>query len=435
MTNGQPSSPLHGLPPVQPPSGQMILRLFLVPFLIVAILVGIYLLGQLFFGNAGRFRSPEQFLRNLDSTNPDIRWRAASDLSQELPRSPELAGNASFALELAERMHAALKDSQLAEKDFASRVSTLSETDRERLLLKDLDANRKLIMYLGACLGNFVVPVGTPLLNELARQSSGMEPEALAERRSRALFALAVLGENLKRYDSLSEVEQSRIDEELSSALSNEVQAKWAKPTLTYLQQRRQGKADSFGVIPTLQTCSEDEDPYLRELTALAANFWKGTPQEESILEDLLGRLAVDAGVGEEILQERQARNPESRTTQALSTRKGFQVQVNANLTLARRGSARVRLDLLEEMMDPESLRKIFVLRPLHPGREVVADQPNESLVLITLTSTLKALRELHERRPELALDRLKAKVQHLEQDANATVRQEAQLTLQSLQR
>ena len=37
--------PGPGLPPVQPPSGQMILRLFLVPGLIVGLLVVLFLVG------------------------------------------------------------------------------------------------------------------------------------------------------------------------------------------------------------------------------------------------------------------------------------------------------------------------------------------------------------------------------------------------------
>ncbi len=104
-------TPGPGLPPVQPPSARMMFRLFLIPFLIVAVLVGLYLVGQTLYGKLkGGTRDPAKVLRDLDDANPDIRWRAAADLSQELPRSPELASDAAFALGLADRLHAAMLD-------------------------------------------------------------------------------------------------------------------------------------------------------------------------------------------------------------------------------------------------------------------------------------------------------------------------------------
>src|SRR5262245_62086350 len=136
--NTHPRDLLPGLPPVQPPSGRMIFRLFLVPFLIVAVLVGLYLLGHTLYGKMGASRSAQKFLQNLDSANADIRWRAASDLSQELPRSPELAANATLALELAERLHQALEESAADEKEYAARHDSLSANEKERRLNKDL---------------------------------------------------------------------------------------------------------------------------------------------------------------------------------------------------------------------------------------------------------------------------------------------------------
>src|SRR4051812_48080075 len=101
-------TPDPGLPPVQPPSGQMILRLFLVPFTIVAVLVLLYLGGRALHDRLSGAHAPEHYLQRLDNANPDIRWRAASDLSQELPRSPKLQADAAFALELADRLRSAI---------------------------------------------------------------------------------------------------------------------------------------------------------------------------------------------------------------------------------------------------------------------------------------------------------------------------------------
>ena len=41
---------------------------------------------------------------------------------------------------------------------------------------KELEPRRNLIIYLGASLANFVVPVGVPLLRRMAGQTAGMEP-------------------------------------------------------------------------------------------------------------------------------------------------------------------------------------------------------------------------------------------------------------------
>jgi hypothetical protein len=410
----------------------MIVRLFLVPFLIVAVLVGIYVIAHTIYGKVGTSRTASAFLKNLDSPNPDIRWRAASDLSQELPRSPELAANATFALELVDRLNNALEESAAEEKDYATKQGNLSEAEKEKRLSKDLAPQRNLIMYLGGSLGNFVVPVGVSVLKQLATQTSGMEANALAERRGRALFGLAVSGENLKKYDALPDSEKDRIDEELTAALDKPNLAKWAKPMLDYLKQRRQGKADSLGVAEVLARCSEEEDPYLRELTALASNFWHGTAREQAMIEQLLVRLSTDAGTGEDLLRERLAKNPDAKRSIALSKKPGYQVQVNANLALARRGSPRVRVDLLEEMLDADTLSEVFVIRRVG-GKEANNEQPDEALVVATITGALRATAELRRQRPEMKLGRIAEKVEALTKSKNVTLRTEAELTRKAL--
>ncbi|MFO0842847.1 MAG: hypothetical protein U0797_10690 [Gemmataceae bacterium] len=156
----------------------MFLQLFFVPLLIVGVLVGLYLLGSVFLGKGDRGRAAQVYLRDLDNGNPDIRYRAASDLSQQLPRSPEMAIDAAFALGLSERLQAALNESASAENDFAAKHGGLTDAEREKTLTKELAPRRNLIMYLRACLGNFSMPVGVPLLKQMARQLSGMEAGA-----------------------------------------------------------------------------------------------------------------------------------------------------------------------------------------------------------------------------------------------------------------
>ncbi len=419
----------HGLPPVEPPSGQMILRLFIVPAIIVGVLVVLFLAGPSLLRGFNRLigksdtHSAEQFLRDLDSSNPEVRSRAASDLAQVLLRNDALASDPGFALHLADRLQTAIDKSTEPEAAFASRVGNLETGERSRELA-NLDPDRKLITFLGASLGNCMIPVGAPLLERLAVQQKGMEPEALAERRRLALFALATLGENLKRYDQLSDADKDTIEQQLEATLSTSRSSKQTRATIDYLSQHRKGKNDSLGVTDALEKCSADEDPFLRELSALASNFWTGTPIEETRIEKFLDRLSHDDGKGEDQL----GKNPGSTQSQSLTTRKGFKVQANATIALARRGSPRVRLDMLEEMLDPERLRAIFVLR----GQ---TDTPDESLVALTLTNTLKALVPLHRKRPEMKLDRFAPQVDALTHSNNAAIRAEAQQTQLALKK
>src|SRR3954464_7746971 len=102
--NGQPP-PAAGRPGVVAPSGRFIAQLFLVPGLIVAGAV-VVLLG--FSWLSGGNRSPEAFLRDLDSSNIDIRKRTASDLTQVLKRDDGLATNVPFGLRLVDQLRQAV---------------------------------------------------------------------------------------------------------------------------------------------------------------------------------------------------------------------------------------------------------------------------------------------------------------------------------------
>ena len=411
-----------GLPPVQPPSATMMFRLFLVPFLIVAVLVGLYLVGQTLYGKLGRTRSPEKVLRDLDDANADIRWRAAADLSQELPRSPELTSDAWFALELADRLHTAMLESAATEKEFAASADSSTPADRTAKLNKDLVPRRDIIILLGASLGNFIVPAGIPLLTEMAGQTADMEPTALTERRRRALWALAAQGESLKKFDALEDDEKDRIEGRLSESSS-----RWAKPCLVYLKARRAGKADSAGVIPLLEKCAAEEDPSLRMFAAFAATFWKGSATEEARAEKFLANLSRDAGAGEPSRVEWLRKNPDTKDSRPITKSPGYEVRVNANIALARRGSPLVRFDLLDEMLDPEALSKVFLLRT-PDGKEVA----NETLVSVTLIGTLRAVSELSKLRPEYRakVEALLPRVEALASGSNREVGDEAKKTL-----
>src|SRR5262249_14393057 len=124
-----------GLPPVAPPSGRFIAQLFIVPALIVFVLVLIWLGGHYLVAEK---RSSQYFVDNLDSSNEDIRWRAASDLAQVLkrPESIDLASDPKFALELATRLESALAELEKREQELAKQTGQLPEEERKKALRK-----------------------------------------------------------------------------------------------------------------------------------------------------------------------------------------------------------------------------------------------------------------------------------------------------------
>ncbi len=304
-------SPNHesprGLPPVTPPSGKFIVQLFLVPGLIVAVVL-LILLG---FGYlVSSERTPEKFLGDLDSPNADIRWRGAHDLAQILkrPESLALASDPKFALDIATRLRKALAELDQAEKATAQSVATLPAAE-QAAAWRRLSAQRNNVSFLTACLGDFTVPVGIPLLSEIALQETGPELKGNTQRRRNAVWALCILGENFKRRFQginarpgdkiLDPPEKAAIVEELKREVAAGGQrAEWAENALAYILPT--GSGDSYkrrvAVDRTLSECARSEDPFLRELVAQALAFWDG-----ELVEPTLLRLSHDDGHGPRI--------------------------------------------------------------------------------------------------------------------------------------
>jgi hypothetical protein len=283
-----------GLPPVQPPSGRSIVQFFLVPGLIVAVAV-LILFGFSYL--VGGPRSTAYFLRELDSANADIRWRGAHDLAQVLKRSEslQLASDPVFALELATRLKRALDDLEIDEKTTWERIKNLSEKD-QALEWRKLSAQRNHVLYLTACLGDFTIPVGAPLLSEMALRPRSPDVKGWTLQRRRVVWALANLGENRKRFAELTKNQQAdalaKLRDEADDPDAPEQRVAWARAALASFDKGH----SAMGVDAALAQLVTADDPYLRSLVALALNFWDG-PQTEAAL--LL--LSHDDGRGESI--------------------------------------------------------------------------------------------------------------------------------------
>jgi hypothetical protein len=414
--------PKPGLPPVAPPSGKFIVQLFLVPGMIVGLIVCVLLLFNWMFGGP---RSPEAFLNRLDDANTEVRWRAAADLAQVLKRDENLAGNASFAFELADRADRAREAAAPEEKAFAERVAALKPEEAKAESAK-LEPERNYLQYLCACLGNFRIPAGVSALKDMASQETGMEPEALVARRRQAVWALADLGQNLRRFDQAKQPDQDVILAGVERLADGPGHGEAMRSMAKYLRDRRAGRPSALGVDTALASSARAEDPFLRELTALALSFWDGTPTENEHMEATLLKLAHDDGRGEDHLDAQADRPAEEPRSVVKSP--GLRVRYNAVAALARRGSTKTPLDQLEEMLDASRLHELCVVR-----RPDGTEQPDELFTAQTQVAALQAITELHQKQSNLNLSRLREATDKLTSDPNSAVRSAAKATRDAL--
>lgn len=269
-----------GLPPVAPPSGRFIAQLFLVPGLIVTFAV-LFILGlNYLFVEA---RDADHYLHRLKDANPDIRWRAAHDLAQELKRpESKLRANPEFALGLAERLSAALEELQQKEAVIATQMKGLPAAKHD-LAWQKAKIERDYTGFLASALGDFVVPVGIPLLSKMALNTASPDLKGNTDLRRKAVWALGNLGENLKAFAKLPAERRGEIKGYLGEqAAGSGDRAIWARESLRYLEPT----STASGVVDVLARCARDDDRFLRRLTALVLNFWD-SPQTEPILVDL----------------------------------------------------------------------------------------------------------------------------------------------------
>ncbi|NDC64311.1 MAG: hypothetical protein EBZ59_10090, partial [Planctomycetia bacterium] len=157
--------PNDSLPPVEPPNAAFLVQLFLVPGLIVAIIVCVWLA---FHWLAHLGNDPQAYVRTLRRDN-EGRWQAALNLANDLrgPGGAALKSDEALAAELGRI---------LADEAASGRTGEQSQTLR---------------LYLCRALGEFAIPAaGEPLV---ARARESGDPQTARA----AVEALAVLATNL----------------------------------------------------------------------------------------------------------------------------------------------------------------------------------------------------------------------------------------------
>jgi hypothetical protein len=423
MPSEAPPNREQGLPPVAPPSGKFLVQLFLVPGLIVALaLAVVWGFGWLVGGSY----SAEEFLKDLQNPNVEVRWRRANDLAQVLPRDKKLAADPKFALDLAELLRSSLRDNAQNERAWAERSKSRSKADPNKSDKPDkaLQEERAFIQYLIPCLGYFALPVGVPILQELILAHEGADPETLQLRRRVAVLALANLAENLKHLDVLSSLERQKIINmlEAEATKGSSERRLWAELAAEYIQARQAGDLRALGVDRTLAECVKgsnpaSQDPILRERVAFALNFWEGNPEENRRMDETLLQLTNDDGHGAEASD---------------APVRGLEIRYKAVEGLARRGSDLVlkRLPILQEMLDEDLQRQHFRTRP-----QSGPDNPDEALVFSTVRGALRGITELHRKKPELDVSGLYPAIDQLVHSPNPELRAEAERTRIALNR
>lgn len=403
-----------GLPPVVPPSGKFIAQLFIVPFVIVVSIVCFLLTFTWLMGGA---QKPADFLKKVDSPNADVRWRGAEELAQYLPRDPELASDPKFALDIAERLERA-QDELAGQEKLLAEQRRAHPADPQAGAPEAVKEARSGVNYLSSCLGSFIVPVGAPVLGKMALDTSGGDPRAVAARRRRAVWSLAKLGDRAAQFDKLPEPKKEIVLKQLDEELPETARGTLAAQAKNYLAGQERHSLATLGLDRVFQQLADDPDPFIRLITAFALTFWEGTPAENARLDELLLKLAHDNGRGEDqagLFREKD--EDDELILKSPSTR----IRYNAVLAQAHRGSARVRLGVLKEMLDEESLRKILVTHDAAQN-----EIPDQDLIIRTIQAALVALVTLHERNPSVDLISFEPILANLEHSKNPAIRAQA---------
>ncbi|MFL5245418.1 MAG: hypothetical protein ACJ8FY_25255 [Gemmataceae bacterium] len=409
--------PGRGLPPVQAPSGKFIVQLFVVPALIViGVLIPVVLLVR------GCAKSPEELLADLHSANSDVRWRAAEQLAQMMPRDrqealPRFAFNVKFSLDLTGLLQNSLQEETNLIQQTGARSSAQASKEN-----KSLDEIQKLVRFLVSSLGNFNIPVPAPVLCTVATTDKGLDARTLHERRQLAILALKNLGSNLDDYKALPEERKAGILSDLEEAAKtvDESQQGLARASLAYL---RDGKP--LGVESALVQCSEAEDPLIREAAALALGFWDGDKGEKALL-----RLARDNGHGSELAMEKEKdSDPDAVTEEELQKRYQLEVRYHALLSLARRGSSLFPewMDDFADMLDEDKQLQNFQIKK--DGKYV----PDQGAAGLIIRNALSVLQVLHQKRPDLDLSKLDPALIKLTESPNYALKEETKQVRKSL--
>jgi hypothetical protein len=256
------------LPPVEPPSAGFLVQLFLVPGVIVAIIVGVWLT---FHWLAHLGNDPQAYLRTL-RRDSEGRWQAALNFANDLrgPGGSSLKADAALATEVGSVLN-----------DEVARGRTSEQSQRLKL-------------YLCRALGEFAVPeAATPLVSRAADLSDLETARAAVE-------ALAVLTTNLIAAGGSLENSQQVVDVVVAASQSDDKRLRGSAAfTLGIV-----GGDDAAKRLAGMQSDASDDVRY-NAATALAR---LGDDRAYETLAEMLSLEDVPSGPDEQSQSERYKR-------------------------------------------------------------------------------------------------------------------------------
>jgi len=244
----QNTAPIPGeLPPVEPPTAGFIVQLFVIPAVVVAVVVAVWLLfGKL----AGGERDAMTYVETLKSDGAN--WRAAYELASLIQNDAKLAGDARLLGELTSLLDAELQT----------------------------EANPKFDQYLALTLGGFrtldAEPVGGRAVDPLATLASALNPKHATPVRLAAAGSLAKhaarLDETLDRPDVVAALARAGMADEVE-----------LRQIATYALGFFGGEA----APEALRSRLVDEDRFTRYNAAIALGR-RGDPEALSVFREML---------------------------------------------------------------------------------------------------------------------------------------------------
>ena len=261
-----PDSRPEELPPVEPPSAGYIVQLFLIPALIVAAVIGVWLLfGKL----ADSDTNWQQLVVELGSSNEHRRWRAALGLAQVL-RNQQIAPDENGVM-LAEQPEVAVALTDLLKESLASPSTGEDDIKHQEFLARTLGA-------LNA--DDIVLPV----------LAQAMAADRDTEVRKSSLMSVAmVAGRHFETHAQVAGV-ADKAGEEASGDLVYTLREPLPEPTIT-----------DVAVLAELKKAAQDEEPGIRHLAAYVLALVSGPDaiaQLKVLLLDGDGMARANAAVG-----------------------------------------------------------------------------------------------------------------------------------------
>ena len=254
------------LPPVEPPSAGFIVQLFVVPAIIVAVIVGLYLLFSRMAAGEADWR---QLVSDVRSENPHVRWSGAKQLAMLLTEAANApAGTVEPGTE-----------SLTTNREIAQTLVEPFQTLSTKSTLADDEALQ--LEFLGKALGQLDVPdvVVPPLITAA---EPGNEDEAKRTLRKTSLNSLAMIVGRTRQKGHLAALPKS-FDEHLI-AISQDADRLFRNQAAFVL-----GLSGSSAALERLQAMLDDPEELIRVNAAvgLARNDSKrGLTVLEQILRD-----------------------------------------------------------------------------------------------------------------------------------------------------